>query len=76
VGKKKPAGCSCIEKVNTKLATDGLKLVTGFVFDMAKKRISAGPPQIEVKRIEKSRKKIPVILCEFCPFCGVQYSDA
>lgn len=71
----KPKECDCVTQVQEKLGKEGLKLNRSMQFDFAKGTASLGPPELSVGRVGKSKKKLPIVLCAFCPFCGTKYPE-
>ena len=76
MAKKQAKGCTCIDQVNEQLAPEGFAVKRPLMFDFAKQIGTLGPPQIVVERRGKpSRKKIPAILCSYCPVCGTKFPE-
>lgn len=64
------AGCSCIEKVDAKLADrgDNTKILVPWF----------GPqrPFVETTKLDASKRGKPSkLFASFCPFCGVKYPE-
>ena len=72
---KKATKCNCVNEVNEKLKDigSGAKLVQHMEFDFKAGKASMSGPCIEVCKINKaSRKKLPTVMCSYCPFCGIK----
>lgn len=68
--------CNCIDQVNDQLKPEGFRVRRCFTINVATQRAGMGPPELVVERCGKpSRKKIPSILCSFCPVCGTKYPE-
>ena len=70
-------GCDCITQVQEQLKPEGLQLKRPMEFNLKAGIGRMGPPLLMVERTasSKSKKKIPMIPCAFCPFCGTKYPD-
>lgn len=68
--------CKCIKQVNDELRLSNAQVAQGLRIDFANGRASMAPPQVVLEKIDaKSRKKLPTMLCSFCPFCGSKYPE-
>ena len=59
--------CTCIRKVDAKLAEYNGLLVTNFLTDPPRAMISV------CKKVERQRGKPPLMEASYCPFCGKKY---
>ena len=62
--------CTCISKVNNKLADYNGLLVTNFLTDPPRAMISV------CKKVERQRNKPPLMEASHCPFCGKKYKES
>ena len=61
--------CNCIEALNEKLKESDACVSSGFQFKDGEAQTIE--PFIAIERIKKgSRKKLPTVLCNYCPICG------
>lgn len=69
--------CDCARQVNEKLALENAKLCHGLETNFTTGVVWVSPPylKVEKKRSLRDGKKLPVVVCTFCPFCGVKYPD-
>lgn len=69
---KEMKGCECNKSVNEELAASGISLAGSFSINFKSGSSSYISPLIEVKWKDKPRrgKRLPIITCAYCPFCG------
>lgn len=75
--KKKRASkpsCNCLEQVQEQLKAKGARLETSFGINFATGEITTCGPWLKVVRHGEGRKKLPNVLCTYCPFCGKKKS--
>jgi len=72
MAKKSPVPCKCVDLVNERLKEDGCVLLQHMQIDFSSGKASMSGPCVSVERKVRTRtsKKIPTVLCTFCPFCG------
>lgn len=64
--------CECRKIIDDKLKPMNGRLAFGFSFGSEGMELS--PPMIQTEKIDKrKRKKPPIILATYCPFCGDCY---
>lgn len=67
---KTPKRCDCLNQVNEQLADSGVRLQTCLEMDFGKGEASIRGPLLAVEWIGKKRRKLPTVMCSFCPICG------
>jgi len=70
--KKKTAtkpNCGCVKKMNDALAPSNGELDTLYFLT----RGTLVPKLVVIKKDLKNRTKPPILIPNFCPFCGVKY---
>lgn len=74
---EKPTGsCNCIDQVNAQLRGSNAKLSQGLQIDFKTGKSSMSPPMLVAEKIDsKIKKRLPSLLCSFCPFCGSKYPE-
>lgn len=73
---KKKKSCLCLEQVNKKLKDSNCKVAQGLQVNFKTGAASMSPPFIVTEKIDrKIRKRMPSVICSFCPFCGKKYED-
>lgn len=71
----KTEGCTCVDKVNEKLKDVGIRLARGFRLNFKTGVSRMGLPQLVTEKTNPTRKKMPIVVCTFCPFCGTKYPE-
>ena len=63
--------CKCIELTNIALKEKGVRLVTGIRFSKDLSNATSYLP-VKIEKIDKQDRKlkVPVLVGNFCPFCG------
>ncbi len=68
--------CKCVDQVNEQLAASNVKIGQGLQINFKTGQSSMSPPQIVLEKINaKVRKRMPTVLCSFCPFCGKKFPE-
>lgn len=69
--------CHCLEEAQKDLAKKGIKLETTLYIDRKTRCEKIRGPFLQVTYVEQSpkKKKLPNVICNFCPFCGKKKSD-
>lgn len=77
MAKKAAKPCTCVEQVDKKLREDGIKLVRLLMVNFTTGKGGLGPPILAVERTgdSKKKRKLPAIICAYCPVCGTKYPE-
>ncbi len=71
---KKPTPCKCVEQANEQLAEHGVRLASRIkiTFSESVGELTSHSPIIATEWIDKPKrgKRLPPVLCAYCPFCG------
>lgn len=69
--------CDCRTKVDEKLVDHNARIAISFELsdgDGPTRGMVLAPPSIEVEKIyKKKRGKPPILMANYCPFCGTKY---
>ncbi len=70
--KKEVGGCGCAEAVDKHLAQLGIQLESCLQMNFKTGKARLAKPFISVKWKDKPKKnkRLPLITCPFCPWCG------
>lgn len=71
--KKTPKpSCTCVTQVNAQLHDKGVRLSGQIAIDFVNRNSGVEWPLLRVEWSDKpvKGKKLPVLTCTFCPFCG------
>lgn len=69
---KKPTECKCMKEVDEQLKAMGVRLKSVFSIDFIKGTTRHIMPLLAVEWADKPLrgKKLPDVLCSYCPVCG------
>lgn len=68
--------CKCLDQVNSQLKDSNAMISQGFQINFKTGRSSMSPPMLATEKIDsKIRKRLPSVICSFCPFCGAKYPE-
>lgn len=66
--------CDCRQAINEKLGEHNGRLASGFSFGGGKMEFI--PVLITTEKIDtRSRKKPPIVIASYCPWCGEQFEE-
>lgn len=78
---KKRTTCDCAKQVDEKLKDDGLRLDRSLQINFATKTSGLSTPLLQMAWIGGKKPKgsklrrMPVMTCAYCPFCGKKYPE-
>ena len=72
MAKRKSRGCKCLSAAQDGLAEHGCQFSTGLAVNFTAGRGEIVGPILQVEWIDKPQrgKRLPSVLCAYCPFCG------
>jgi hypothetical protein len=77
MAKSKPdKPCKCIEQVNKQLEQSNARISQGLQINFKTGASGLSSPFVVVEKVDgKIRKRLPSVVCSFCPFCGSKYPE-